>query len=204
MKIWLIKLINKFFIKKLSLCRVSGEKEKVVYLTFDDGPEPGITEFVLSELDKYGFKATFFCCGHNAEANPELLELIREKGHLIANHTYSHILSYTTKNETYIADVERAAELLQTTVFRPPWGALKLSAFLKLRDRFRIVMWDIASGDVGMNISVERSLQQLCQGTRNGSIVLFHFSIQHEKNTRRILPLYLKWMSENAWVSSSL
>lgn len=204
MKIFFYKLINKFIVKKLSLCRIRKEKEKTVYLTFDDGPESGITEFVLSELDKYGFKATFFCCGSNAEKHPELLEAIYRNGHLVANHTFSHIHSYRTKDKRYIADVEHAAEQLQTVVFRPPWGALKLSAFLELRRKFRIVMWNLDSGDAGEHCIAEHSIQELCQGTRRGAIVLFHFSKQHESNTRKILPSYLKWLSENAWTSSSL
>lgn len=178
---------------------------RTVFLTFDDGPELGITEFVLDELNKYGFKATFFCRGGNAEKNPLLIERIRQEGHSIANHTYSHIHSYNMGGKEYAKDVHRCDSVLKTKLFRPPHGSLKLSAWLRLRKDYKIFFWSLNSGDSDMErYDYERSICTLKSRTKPGYIVLFHFCHKHEKETRELLPVYLKWLNEHGYKSDAL
>ncbi len=181
------------------------EVDKVVYLTFDDGPEGGITQFVLDELEKYGFKATFFCRGDNAEKHPELLKMICAKGHRIGNHTQSHLHAYKVESGVYYNDVMRANNMLKTTLFRPPHGSLTLRTFLKLHRQFRIVFWSLNSGDSDMDrFDYEKSFVNLNQRTKPGAIVLFHFCHKHERETIQLLPRYLKWLNENGYSSKGL
>lgn len=199
------KLINRF----LKLFEISHIKtqEKAVFLTFDDGPEPDICEFVLDELAKYGFKATFFCGGKNAEMHPLLMQRIINEGHSIGNHSYSHSLHpYTSSPEDYAEDIFRADKVLKTPLFRPPWGSLSLGAFLRLV-RFKIYYWTTSSGDSSLDISTVSAREHLChliEKTQRGDIVLFHFCTLHEQATRLILPGYLKWLRENDWTSKAL
>lgn len=169
-----------------------------VYLTFDDGPEPGITEFVLDELNKYNMKSTFFCCGKNCKEFPKLLERIKGEGHSVANHTHSHISGYTTPQLSYMEDVELCESYLSTNIFRPPWGALTFSLYKKLRYRYRIVYWDVVSGDTeGSNFNLKQSFDKFKKNIKPGSVVLFHFCNLSANETRQILPICLKYLSEN-------
>lgn len=176
--------------------RTIRNKNRSLFLTFDDGPEPGITEFILNELDKYGFHATFFCRGDNAEKYPELLQLISNKGHSIGNHTYNHINSFYTPNDDYVKDVERADNILHTKLFRPPWGSITLSSFLRLKKKYLIVYWSLISGDTKKDGFVkEILLDRLKTNTKSGDVVLFHFCQEHETRTKQLLPEYLSWLS---------
>lgn len=192
------RIVNKF------LCSTEVKNiqnvSNIVYLTFDDGPQPGITEFVLNELDKYGFKGTFFCRGDNAESNPELLKMLRDKGHSIGNHTYNHIHSFEVKTKDYVDDVESANRILNTTLFRPPHGCLTLFAWIKLRKKYRIVFWALNSEDSNMDkFDLQHAITALKQNTKTGDVVLFHFCHRHEKETREILPIYLNWLHEKGY-----
>lgn len=179
--------------------RIRG-KENSVYLTFDDGPEPHITEFVLNELDKYGYKATFFCRGDNAEHYPLLLQRLKDEGHAIGNHTYSHIKSSNVSAKEYVADVERANIVLRTKLFRPPWGNITLLSFLRLCRRYKIVYWSLLSGDTERDkLDVISNLNRLKEKTRGGDVVLFHFCQLHENETRKILPDYLEWLHQKGY-----
>lgn len=179
--------------------------EKVVYLTFDDGPEEGITEFVLDEMGKYGFRGTFFCRGDNAEINPHLLQKIIERNHSIGNHTYSHIHSYEVASREYVSDVERASVILKTDLFRPPHGSLTFQDWSKLKRRYKIISWSLNSGDSNMNaFDFNRSIESLKTNTKRGDIVLFHFCHRHEKETIQLLPIYLKWLHENGYESRAI
>lgn len=180
-------------------------KEKVVYLTFDDGPEPGICEFVLDELRKYGFKATFFCRGDNAEHYPVLLSRIIHESHSIGNHTYSHFHAYSTSSKQYLDDIERANQVLHSKLLRPPFGSLTLPTWISLRSKYRIVYWSLGSGDSNLeNFDFEHNYHQLINDTSSGDIVLFHFCRLHEKETRVLLPAYCKWLKDNNYTSKSL
>ena len=176
-----------------------------VFLTFDDGPEPGITEFVLDELAKYNFKATFFCRGDNVEKYPELLNRIKKDGHAIGNHTYSHVHSFNCNFKEYCADVDKADRVLNTPLFRPPHGSHTLLTFLRLKKRYKSYFWALNSDDSAMNrFDYYKSIDMLKNQTKVGDIVLFHFCHKHEKETRVLLPEYLKWLSNNGLCSQSI
>lgn len=197
------RIINKL-IQQLEV-RSIPTKEKVVYLTFDDGPEEGILDFVLSELDKYNYKATFFCRGDNAERNPHFLEMLRQKGHSIGNHTYSHLNAFCTPAATYAADAERADAILHTPLFRASYGRLTVGTWLKLRKKYRFIYWTLNSGDSDLErYDHQQALSNLKTKTRNGDIILFHFCQRHEQETRRLLPEYLEWLHDNGYKSLAI
>ena len=200
----LIKKIINRFLKLFQVSRIPTN-DKVVYLTFDDGPEPGINEFVLDELRKYGFKGTFFCRGDNANHYPELLSRIINEGHSIGNHTYSHLHAYSTSSKHYLDDVERANKVLHSTLLRPPFGSLTLTSWLSLKSKYRIIYWSLGSGDSNLdNFDLEHSCQNLINKSSSGDIVLFHFCKLHENETRKLLPAYCKWLKDNNYISKSL
>ena len=175
-----------------------------VYLTFDDGPEPGITEFVLDLLDHYGFKATFFCTGKCAEKYPDLMRRIEESGHLIGNHTYSHIKAYDCdSSHIYIEDVVKADRVLHTQYFRPPNGCLTLPIWMGLR-KYNVIYWTIGSNDWCHNAEDFEKGLSLLEHTKPGDIILFHFCEELQKGTRAILPRYLRWLKANNYTSHTL
>lgn len=197
------KLINRL-LKYFQVSHIPS-KEKVVYLTFDDGPEPGICEFVLDELRKYGFKATFFCRGDNAEHYPELLLRIISEGHSIGNHTYSHLHAFSVSSKQYIDDIERANQVLHSSHLRPPFGCLTLMTWLSLKSKYRIIYWSLGSGDSNLEkFDFEQSYNNLINNSSSGDIVLFHFCNLHEKETSILLPAYCKWLKENNFIGKSL
>ena len=171
-----------------------------VYLTFDDGPEPGITEFVLEELSKYDAKATFFCTGKNIEKYPALLKRILDEGHSVGSHTYSHIHAHRVGWKRYLEDVKQFDEHLDTPLFRPPWGAMTFRTFFSFRKTKDIVLWHLSSNDFALEkFNLSHSLEHLKKGTKEGVIVLFHFCHRHEKETKQILPLYLDWLDSQKY-----
>lgn len=194
-----IKQIVNQFLHLIEVKRIKT-KDKIVYLTFDDGPEGEITEWVLSILNEYNCKATFFCKGVNVEKNPIMFEKIIKNGHAIGNHTYNHIYSFSTSTKEYVKDVERANRILKTHLFRPPWGSLTLPSYMMLALKYKIIHWSLLSGDAEMdNLELEKNMDFLYQRTRPGDIILFHSCICHEKETKKILPLYLHWLREEGF-----
>lgn len=197
------RIVNKL-LKQFEKKRIHTD-QKVIYLTFDDGPEPGITEFVLYELDKYNFKATFFCRGDHAEKNSELMDMIIGKGHVLANHTYSHLNAYDVPSTTYVENVDRANTILHTDLFRPPHGSLTFSTWLRLRKRYKIVYWSLNSEDSSLQkFKLKYALDNLKINTKAGDVVLFHFCHRHENETQKILPLYLAWLHEQKYDCKTL
>ena len=177
----------------------------MVFLTFDDGPETGITDFVLDELKKYDYKATFFCRGDNAEKNKELFERIKKEGHSIGNHTYSHINCFETSKNEYLADIEHANEILKCHLFRPPWGDLTLPVWIRLLKKYKIVYWNLESGDTGMErLNKDIALGRLFSHTHRGDVVLFHNCQRHAKETRILLPEYLQWLYSHNYKSLAI
>lgn len=197
-------MVKKIVNKVLKLFEISHIpiSENVVYITFDDAPEPDITEFVLSELDRYNMKATFFCKGQNAELYPVLFQSIRNKGHAIGNHTYSHIHAFKHSYREYIKDVEKADRILHSHLFRPPWGSLTFLSFLRLRGKYKIIYWSLESGDTELNrFDLQNNIGRLKTHTKPGVIILFHCCKRHQGETRQLLPLYLKWLVDNGYTS---
>jgi len=155
--------------------------KKVVYLTFDDGPNERATSFVLDELKKYNAKASFFCIGKNVVARRDVYERILEEGHTVGNHTYNHLNGWKTPNDDYLRDVEGAAKCIDSALFRPPYGRIRsfqaknIPVFMKTRVA-RIVMWDVLSGDFDDTISKDQCLENVVLNVKCGSIVVFHDS----------------------------
>jgi len=201
----IIKKIENKILRKFSYISTVPSSEKIVYMTFDDGPEEGITEFVLKELEKYGFKATFFCRGDNAEMHPELLKRLQDEGHSIGNHTYNHIHAYETSAKDYTKNVEAADKVLHTSLFRPPHGSLTFATWLRLHKKYQMYFWSLNSGDSDMEVfDYNRSLDNLKTSTKSGDIVLFHFCHRHEKETMQLLPIYLQWLFEQGYVCKAI
>ena len=173
------------------------EKEKTnhVYLTFDDGPTPGVTTWVLDTLRQFEAKGTFFCLGKNVEKHPDLYRKIIDEGHAVGNHTYSHLKGWQMDNTEYFNDIDLANCLIESNLFRPPYGKFKSSQIKHLSDNYKIVMWDILSQDYSLNISREKVLSNVLENIRGGSIVVFHDSVKAEPNLTFALPRVLESLS---------
>ena len=175
---------------------------KKIYLTFDDGPHPSITPFVLDELKIYGAKATFFCVGSNVEKHPEVYKRIISEGHAVGNHTYNHLNGWKTADKTYLEDIAKAAGLIDSGLFRPPHGRITRfqAARLKEQLRYRIIMWRVLSGDFDPKISPEKCLRNVMTHTGDGDIVVFHDSEKAYERMKFALPLVLKGFAEKGYV----
>jgi peptidoglycan/xylan/chitin deacetylase (PgdA/CDA1 family) len=171
-----------------------------LYLTFDDGPTPGITEKVLDTLDVYRAKATFFCVGRNAERHPELFAEILKRKHAVGNHTYSHIKGWKNANDDFFGDIELADKIIGSKLFRPPYGQIRRSQIAYLKKFYKIVMWDVISHDYEQRISKERSLKAVLKYTKQGSILVFHDSNKAYNKLNYILPAVLEHFSERGYV----
>ncbi|HPX05636.1 MAG TPA: polysaccharide deacetylase family protein [Tenuifilaceae bacterium] len=170
-----------------------------IYLTFDDGPNSKVTPWVLEQLRKFEAKATFFCLGKNAEMNPEVFEMVKAEGHAIGNHTYSHIKGWEVETGQYVQDVDFANDILQSKLFRPPYGRIKPSQLKILSERYKIIMWDVLSMDYSRNISRRRCFNMVKKNLRPGSIIVFHDSVKAEKNLRYALPRVLEWAKSQGY-----
>ena len=172
------------------------EDERGVYLTFDDGPTPGITEWILATLKRYNAKATFFVLGKNVERYPDLYAKILADGHRVGNHTYSHQKGYLMSLERYLEDIDFASGFVQSNLFRPPYARVSRSQLRAIAQRYKIVMWDIVSRDYNRKISGERCLQGVLPHIKAGSIILFHDSEKSFANMSYALPKTLERIAE--------
>ncbi|SJZ57691.1 polysaccharide deacetylase family protein [Porphyromonas crevioricanis] len=179
--------------------RIPAREGKSIYLTFDDGPIPEVTPWVLDELDRLGVKATFFCVGDNVRKYPDLLVEILRRGHGIGNHTYHHIQGLKTSANRYLEDVEKADALIGSRYFRPPHGHLRLSQIKKLSNRFDLIMWDVVTRDYNASLSPETIMGYVRRYARNGSIIVFHDSLKAQKNMRIVMPQAVEWLLEQGY-----
>src|ERR1700761_50737 len=151
-----------------------------IYVTFDDGPIPIVTPFVLNILKQYDAKATFFCIGDNVKKHPDIFEQVKNAGHAIGNHTFNHLKGWKTDNQVYLDNFLEADELIHSNLFRPPYGRIKRSQIKLLKQAkpgLKIVMWDVLSGDYNAKLTPETCLQNVLKHTENGSVILFHDSL---------------------------
>ncbi|WP_410006352.1 polysaccharide deacetylase family protein [Aequorivita nionensis] len=177
-----------------------------VFLTFDDGPIPEVTPWVLDELKKHNAKATFFCIGENVQKHPEIFQRILSEGHSVGNHTFNHLNGWKTATSEYIENIEKAKKQMHNSefkiqnsrlLFRPPYGKITSKQAKTLQKKgFKIVMWDIISYDYDTNVSEEKCLQNVLKNIRSGSVVVFHDSLKAEKNLRYVLPKVLEFIGE--------
>ncbi len=169
-----------------------------IYLTFDDGPIPEITEFVLDTLQLFDSTATFFCVGENIHKHPKVAEAILEEGHTIGNHTYNHIKGWGTPNQHYVDNISKCQSAINAIgesgkLFRPPYGRIGPNQIRQIRDTYEIVMWDVLTGDYNASLSSQEILRSIIKATRPGSIVLFHDSVKAYPRMKEVLPAYMSY-----------
>ena len=170
--------------------------EKVIYLTFDDGPTPEITDWTLDLLKQYNAKATFFCIGNNVEKYPVIFKRIIFEKHTIGNHTHHHVKGWKTKTDDYLKDTEKASKFISSKLFRPPYGQIRSKqgkALIQLN--YKIIMWNVLSFDWEKSVSQESCYQNIINNTKSGDIIVFHDSIKAAKNMQYTLPKVLEYYS---------
>lgn len=172
----------------------SGVRRKRVFLTFDDGPIPEVTPWVLDVLDKYGVKATFFMVGQNVERNPQLLEEVRRRGHAVGNHTLHHIQGASATTMRYMRDAAEGAVLTGSTLFRPPHGWLRPRQLRALKKHYRVVMYDLVTRDYSRHMSPEDVVENVRKYARDGSIIVFHDSLKSWPRLLTALPRAIEWL----------
>lgn len=174
-------------------------KHRTAYLTFDDGPIPAVTPWVLDLLDSYGIKATFFCVGDNVRKHPEVFAEIVRRGHSVGNHTMHHLQGSIVTTRRYVSDIEEANALIGSALFRPPHGLIRWKQAAAIKDEMRIVMYDLVTRDYSKKLNGEQVLDNVKRYCRNGSIIVFHDSLKAEKNLRYALPRAIEWLKENGY-----
>ncbi|WP_243348197.1 polysaccharide deacetylase family protein [Parabacteroides sp. FAFU027] len=175
------------------------QHNKCVYLTFDDGPIPEVTPWVLDFLDKQGIKATFFCVGDNVRKYPDIYREVLSRGHKTGNHTFNHLQGLRTLTKNYLSNVAKAAELIDSNLMRPPHGHIRIPQFFLLRRKYRIVMWDLVTRDYSKRLTGEEVFNNVRQYVRNGSIIVFHDSLKSVKNLQYALPKAVEWLKNEGY-----
>ncbi len=182
-----------------ALWRIKRRGAKVVYLTFDDGPIPEVTPWVLDLLDKYGIKATFFLVGDNVRRSPELFEEIKRRGHSYGNHTMHHLQGMKVSSLRYMRDITEADSLIDSTLFRPPHGILRWAQAAAIKNHYNIVMYDLVTRDYSKKLTPERVLENVKRYARNGSIIVFHDSLKARENLTYALPRAIEWLKSQGY-----
>ena len=177
---------------------------KELFLTFDDGPDPEVTEWVLDELKKYNAKATFFCVGKNVKTNPKIFERILKEGHTVGNHTYDHLNGWKTDLSKYITNIKKCGNLFGTKYFRPPYGKITRKQIRKVPSRYKTVMWTLLSGDFDKNLTAEQCVFNVIQFSKKGSIIVFHDSPKSWEKLKHILPKVLNHFKNVGYEFSEL
>ncbi len=178
--------------------------KKEIFLTFDDGPHPVITPWVIDILSSYNAKATFFCVGENVSKYSSTYQMILRNGHSVGNHTYNHLKGWKSKNEIYFENIDKAASLISGSLFRPPHGRIKFSQINKLKAKYRIIMWTLLTYDFSNRINGELCFKNSISYTKPGTIVVFHDSEKAENNMKYALPRFLDFYSKMGYKFSSL
>lgn len=193
-------LLLKWYYPKLTWNK--NRDQKVIYLTFDDGPIPDVTAFVLKTLKTFDAKATFFCIGDNIVKHPDIFEGIKREGHQIGNHTFNHLKGWTTDDQQYLDNFRQCQELTGTNLFRPPYGRIKksqASGIRALMPDMQLIMWDVLSGDFDLTLSPQKCYKNVIRYTRNGSIIVFHDSLKAFDRLEYALPRCLQYFKENGY-----
>ncbi len=178
--------------------------EKEIYLTFDDGPTPGITSRVLAFLWEHRAKATFFCLGSKIEQYPGLFEEIKAAGHTIGNHGYRHLSGFTTSLKTYLDNARRGEKISGSTLLRPPYGRITPWQITRLKKDYRFILWSIMSMDFSRKLTAEQCFNNVIKNIKPGAIIVFHDTEQAQKNMLQVLPELLQWMDRNGYRAKAL
>lgn len=181
------------------LWRIKRRKRKVVYLTFDDGPIPEVTPWVLDLLDYYGIKATFFMVGDNVVRNPEIFAEIKRRGHGWGNHSMNHLSGLKVNSRRYLRNIKLADDVIESTLYRPPHGIMRWEQARVIKDHYNIVMYDLVTRDYSRKLNGEQVLRNVKRYARNGSIIVFHDSLKAEANLRYALPRAIEWLKEQGY-----
>ena len=180
-----------------------GELQKV-FLTFDDGPTPEITDWVLEQLNRYDAKATFFAIGRNVEHYPDIFKRILDEGHSVGNHTYSHLKGFRSSKRQYYEDIELASNFINSNLFRPPYGRIRRAQVLDIVQQYRIIMWDVLSIDYNRKVPGNQVYHNVIDNVRPGSIIVFHDSVKARKNLYYALPRVLKSLHEQGYEMAAI
>ena len=173
--------------------------ERAVYLTFDDGPIPEATPFILDVLKEHGVKATFFMVGDNVRKYPELYQRVLDEGHQVGNHTHNHISGLRRSLHEYSYNVEKANAYIKSNLFRPPHGWMRIPQYALLRRKYKVVMWDLVTRDYSKWMTAENVISNVKRYARNGSIITFHDSVKSIDKLRTALPESIKWLKEQGY-----
>ena len=182
-------------------------REKELFFTFDDGPHPVATPFVLAELEKYNAKATFFCIGKNVKENENLYSSILREGHAVGNHTYNHLNAWKTKDKAYLENIFEAKQIITSNLFRPPYGRISNFIIARLKGekyKLKTIMWSVLSGDFDKSLSNKRCYLNVVRNAKRGSIIVFHDSEKAFEKLSYTLPRVLKYFSERGYVFKSI
>ena len=180
-------------------CWRMDSSERAVYLTFDDGPIPEVTPWVLEILDKYNIKATFFMVGDNVRKHPDEYKMVVERGHRIGNHTYNHLKGLEQRTDRYMDNIDKADAYLKSNLFRPPHGLMRARQYRVLCKRYRIVMWDLVTRDYNPKLTGEQVLAKVKKYARPGSIITFHDSLRATHNLYYALPRAIEWLQAEGY-----
>ena len=206
-----VLLLNMFYFKKTPgivstifkdrTWRIDTD-ENLLYLTFDDGPHPEATPFVLDELKKFNAKATFFCVGKNVKENFSMYQRIIAEGHKVGNHTYNHLNGWKTDDKKYVEDIQKATKIIDSNLFRPPYGRItkfQIKAIRGERLHLKTIMWDVLSGDFDPSVDGENCYLNVVNNAKPGSIVVFHDSLKSFTTLKYALPKILQFYSEKEY-----
>ena len=198
-----------WLLKKLypNLIWDAPRNSRCIYLTFDDGPIPIVTPFVLNILNQYNAKATFFCIGDNVNKHPDIFEQVKNDGHAIGNHTFNHLKGWDTEDKAYLDNFLQTDKLLDSKLFRPPYGRAKRSQVKLLKQAkpcLEFIMWNVLSADFDINVTPEQCLDNVLKHTKSGDIVLFHDSIKAKERMEYALPRALEVWSKEGYEFKSL
>jgi peptidoglycan/xylan/chitin deacetylase (PgdA/CDA1 family) len=179
-------------------------QEKQLFLTFDDGPHPTVTPFVLDSLKKYNAKATFFCIGNNVKQFPQVYQRIIDEGHAVGNHTENHVNGWKTGDVIYLKNVILASRTIESNLFRPPYGRITKSQVKELAPIFNIIMWDVLSGDFDIHLSPQKCLRNVVANAKPGSVIVFHDSEKAFPRLQYALPEALAYFASRGFLMESI
>ena len=180
------------------------QKDFCIYLTFDDGPSPEVTEWVLETLNKENIKATFFCLGKQVEAFPEIFEAIKKQGHTIGNHGFEHINGWKTAQNSYLENIEIGFKKTNSRLFRPPYGRMHPFLISKVQKKYQLIFWSVLTHDYNTNINPQKTIQKHLNKLQNGDILVFHDSEKAFENLKIMLPATINWGKEKGVVWGKL